>query len=199
MAIMGVTEIDAVSQREVLGNMVQSYLQAAAMFPQRVTTVVAGAGSKSVDFPKAGGFTVATKAENVAVTPEVLTWAVDNLPLTKHRVVQVNPEKIADLQSKVAQELQIAERAGLDLAFDTDLQIVAEFYTSASTTAPDHIIAFANSAGANTLAGADILAAKLLLDTQKVPQGDHHHGGDPQHPQTLRQQCSAQNGNGCVA
>lgn len=175
MAIMGVTEIDAVSQREVLGNMVQQYLQAASMFPQRVTTIVAGAGNKSVDFPKAGGLTVATKAENVAVTPEVLTWAVDNLPLTKHRVVQVNLEKIANLQSKVAQELAIAERAGLDLAFDTDLRIVNEFYNSASTS-PDHIIAFANT---TSLAGADILAAKLLLDTQKVPQGDRCLAVDP--------------------
>lgn len=179
MAIMGVTEIDAVSQREVLGNMVQQYLQAAAMFPQRVTTIVASPGNKSVDFPRAGGFTVATKAENTAVDPQVLTWAVDNLPLTKHRVVQVNLEKIASLQSKVAQELAIAERAGLDLAFDTDLRIVNEMYSSVSASSPDHIIAYVNSAGANTLAGADILAAKLLLDNQKVPQSDRYLAVDP--------------------
>lgn len=175
MALMGVTEIDAVSQREIMANMVQQYLQAAAAFPQRVQTFVAGPGNKSVDIPRAGGFTVQTKAENTAVTPQVLTWAVDNLVLNKHRVVQVNLEKIANLQSKVAQEIQIAERAGLDMAFDTDLQIVAEFYASISASAPDHWIAYAGSG----LAGADILAAKVLLDTQKLPQDGRYLGVDP--------------------
>jgi len=167
MAIMGVTETAAVGQQEIMANMVQQYLQAAAMFPQRVQTFAVANGIKSVDVPKAGGFTVGDKAENTAVTAQVITWAVDNLPLTKHRVIQVNLEKIAGLQSKVAQEMQIAERAGLDLAYDTDLKIVAEFYAGASASAPDHIIAYANT---TSLAGADILAAKLLLDTQKVPQ-----------------------------
>lgn len=175
MSIMGVTEVDAVSQREIMANMVQQYLQAAAAFPQRVMTFTAAPGNKSVDIPRAGGFTVATKAENTAVTPQVLTWAVDNLPLTKHRVIQVNLEDIAGLQSKVAQELQIAERAGLDLAFDTDLQIVAEFEASVSTSAPDHWIAYAGSG----LAGADILAAKVLLDNQKLPQDGRYLGVTP--------------------
>lgn len=171
MALMGVTEISAVSQREIMANMVQQYLQATAMFPQRVTTFVAAPGNKSVDIPRAPGFSVVDKAENVAVTPQVLTWAVDNLVLDKHRVVQVNLEKIASLQSKVAQELQIAERAGLDLAFDTDLKIVEAFYADASGTSPDHIIPYANT---TSLAGADILEAKRLLDIQKVPQSDRY-------------------------
>ncbi len=179
MAIMGVTEIDAVSQREIMANMVQQYLQAAAAFPQRVMTFTAAPGNKSVDIPRAAGFTVQNKVENTAVTPQVLTWAVDNLPLNKHRVVQVNLEKIANLQSKVAQEIQIAERAGLDMAFDTDLAIVAEFYASVSTTAPDHIVAYANSAGANTMAAGDVLNAKRLLDIQKVPQDGRYLGVDP--------------------
>jgi len=176
MAIMGVTEIDAVSQREIMANMVQQYLQAAAAFPQRVMTFTAGAGNKSVDIPRASGFTVQTKTENTAVTPQVLTWAVDNLPLNKHRVVQVNLEKIANLQSKVAQEIQIAERAGLDMAFDTDLAIVAEFYASVSTTAPDHIRAYANT---STMAAGDVLLAKQLLDIQKVPQDGRYLAVDP--------------------
>jgi hypothetical protein len=176
MAIMGVTETAAVGQQEIMANMVQQYLQAASMFPQRVSTFAVGAGIKSVDIPRAGGFTVATKAENTAVTADVITWAVDNLPLNKHRVVQVNLEKIASLQSKVAQEMQIAERAGLDLAFDTDLRIVNEFYSSVSLSAPDHCLAYANT---TSLAGADILAAKLLLDNQKVPQDGRYLAVDP--------------------
>jgi hypothetical protein len=172
MALMGVTEVDAVSQRDILANMVQQYLQASAMFPQRVMTFTAAPGNKSVDIPRAPGLTVQTKAENVAVTPQVITWAVDNLALTKHRICAVELEKIASLQSKVAQEIQIAERAGLDLAFDTDVQIVTEFYASASAMAPDHIIAYANAMSGNSLAGADILEAKRLLDVQKVPQAD---------------------------
>jgi Phage capsid protein len=179
MAIMGVTETAAVGQQEIMANMVQQYLQAAAMFPQRVQTFQVANGIKSCDIPRAGGLTVGDKAENTAVTAQVITWAVDNLPLSKHRVIQVNLEKIAGLQSKVSQELQIAERAGLDLAYDTDLRIVNEFYSSVSLSAPDHCIAFANSAGANTLAGADILAAKLLLDLQKVPQDGRFLAVDP--------------------
>lgn len=174
--IMGNTEITNVSQREVMANMVQQYLQAAAMFPQRVQTFVAGPGLKSVDIPRAGGFTVGDKAENTAVDAQAITWAVDNLPLSKHRVIQVLLEDISNLQSKVGQELQIAQRAGLDLAYDTDLKIVEEFYTAASTAAPDHIIPFANT---SSLAGADILSAKLLLDLQKVPQDGRSLAVDP--------------------
>lgn len=179
MALMGVTEVTAVSQQEIMANMVQQYLQGAAMFPQRVSTFVAGPGLKSVDIPRAGGFTVADKAENTAVTAQTITWAVDNLPLTKHRVIQVNLEKIANLQSKVSQELQIAERAGMDLAFDTDLKIVTELYASVSTTAPDHIVAYANSGTSNTLGAADVLNAKKLLDIQKVPQDGRYLAVDP--------------------
>lgn len=176
MALMGVTEVDAVSQREIMANMVQQYLQGAAMFPQRVMTFPVAPGIKSVDIPRAGGFTVADKTENTSVTAQTITWAVDNLPLTKHRVIQVNLEKIANIQSKVAQELQIAERAGLDLAFDTDLKIVTEFYASVSTSAPDHVVAYAN---ASTLAAADVLNAKKLLDIQKVPQDGRYLAVDP--------------------
>lgn len=175
MSIMGVTEVDAVSQRLVMENMVQQYLQQAAQFPSRVMTFMAAPGAKSVDIPKAGGFTVADKAENVGVTAQTITWAVDNLPLTKHRVIQVNMEKIASLQSKVAQELQVAERAGLDLAFDTDLKIVTEFYAGVSTTTPDHLVAYAGSG----MASADVVNAKKLLDIQKVPQDGRFLAVDP--------------------
>lgn len=179
MATMGVTEIAAVSQQEIMANMVQQYLQAAAMFPQRVMTFQVAPGIKSVDIPRTGGFTVADKAENTSVNAQVITWAVDNLPLSEHRVIQVNLEKIANLQSKVAQEMQIAERAGLDLAYDTDLKIVTEFYASVSTTAPDHIVAYANSGTSNTLGAADVLNAKKLLDIQKVPQDGRYLAVDP--------------------
>lgn len=174
--IMGVTEITNVSQREIMANMVQQYLQASAMFPQRVQTFVAANGLKSVDIPRSAGFTVDTKAENVPVDAQALTWAVDNLPLNKHRVIQVLLEDIANIQSKVQQELQIAERAGLDLAFDTDKHLVDSFYNSASAAAPDHIIPFANT---TSLAGADVLSAKLLLDIQKVPQDGRYLAVDP--------------------
>lgn len=166
MAIMDVDNIAAVSQREILANMVQQYLQAEAMFPQRVMTFTAAPGNKSVDIPRAPGFTVQTKTKSVAVTPQTLTWAVDNLELSRHRVVQVNLESVASLQSKVAQEIQIAERAGRDMAFDTDLAIVGEFYASATETSPDHILAYAGSG----IGAADVLQAKRLLDVQKVPQ-----------------------------
>lgn len=177
--IMGVTEVTNVSQREIMSNMVQQYLQGAAMFPQRVQTFVAGPGLKSVDIPRAGGFTVGSKAENTAVDAQAITWAVDNLPLTSHRVIQVLLEDIANIQSKVNQELEIGQRAGLDLAFDTDLRIVAEFYNSASASSPDHIVAYANAAGANTMGAADVLNAKLLLDLQKVPQDGRYLAVDP--------------------
>lgn len=178
-ALMGVTEVTNVSQRLVMETMVQKYLQGAAMFPQRVMTFVAGPGNKSVDIPRAPGLTVGDKAENTAVDAQTITWAVDNLPLSKHRVAQVLLEKIADIQSKVNQQLQIGQRAGLDLAFDTDLRIVNEFYNSVSLSAPDHCIAYANSGSDDTLGGADILAAKLLLDTQKVPQDGRYLAVDP--------------------
>lgn len=178
MPLMGVTETTNVSQKDVMANMVQQYLQANAQFPQRVMTFTAAPGNKSVDIPRAGGFTVNDKDENTSVTAQTITWAVDNLALSNHRVIQVNLEKIANLQSKVAQEMQIAERAGLDLGFDTDEKIVAEFYSAASTS-PDHIIAYDNSGTDDTLGAADLLEARRLLDVQKVPQDGRYLAVDP--------------------
>ena len=177
--ITGVTEITNVSQREIMENMVQQYLQAASMFPQRVQTFAVARGIKSVDIPRTGGFTVGTKTENTAVDAQALTWAVDNLPLTNHRVIQVLMEDIANIQSKVDQELQIAQRAGLDLAFDTDLKIVNAFYSAASASAPDHIVAYANSVSDDTLGSADVMNAKYLLDLQKVPADGRYLAVDP--------------------
>lgn len=177
--LMGVTEITNVSQREVMAYMVQQYLVGASMFPQRVMTFVAPQGDKSVDIPRAGGFTVGTKAENTPVDAQAITWAADNLPLSKHRVIQVLLEDIANIQSKVNQEVQISERAGLDLAYDTDVQIVTEFYSAVSTSSPDHLVAYDNSGSDDTLGDADLLNAKLLLDTQKLPQTERYLAVDP--------------------
>ena len=173
--ITGVTEITNVSQREIMENMVQQYLQSASMFPQRIMTFPVAKGIKSVDIPRASGFTVGSKAENTAVDAQSITWAVDNLALTNHRVIQVLMEDIANIQSKVDQEMQMAQRAGLDLAFDTDLKIVNALYSAASASAPDHIVAYANT---TSLGSADVLNAKLLLDIQKVPQDGRYFAVD---------------------
>lgn len=174
--ITGVTEITNVSQNEIMGNMVQQYLQAAAMFPQRITTMVAPTGLKSVAIPRTVGFIVDSKLENTAVNAQALTWSVDTLLLNQHRVIQVLLEDIADIQSKVDQELAIAERAGLDLAYDVDLRIVTELYTAVSIAAPDHLVAFA---AANALTAADLLTAKRLLDIQNVPQDGRYFAVNP--------------------
>lgn len=163
-ALLGKTEVDAVSQELVLGAMVQQQLIQQAMLLPTVNNYTAPLGVDKLKIPRAGGFTVGDKSENTAVDAQVITYATDDLNLDKHKVIQVLVEKFAVKQSSVAVLSDIAARAGRAMALQLDTDIIAALVAT-SSAAPDHRIAFAGA----SIAQVDILEAIRLLKVQNIP------------------------------
>jgi hypothetical protein len=163
-ALLGKTEVDAVSQELVLGSMVQQQLIQSALLLPTVNNYSAPLGVDKLKIPRAGGFTVGNKTENTAVDAQVITYATDDLALDKHKVIQVLIEKFALKQSQVAVLSDIAARAGKALALQLDTDIITAL-EAVSTSAPDHAIAWASG---SALTAADFLNARELLVDQYI-------------------------------
>ena len=160
---MGKTEIDATVQ-ELVSSVIQEQLIQNAKLMPLVQNHSAEAGIDKIKIPRAGNFTVDTKAENVAVTPQVLTYATDDLDLDQYKVIQVLLEDNAQLQAKPDIVRDVLGRMGKQLALAVDTYIVT-LLEAVSLAAPDHKIAYAN---ATDLKKADLLAARTLIHTQNL-------------------------------
>ena len=119
-------------------------------------------GAKSVEIPRAGGFTVAAKAENTAADASSITWATDAILLDQHKYIQWLIEDIASAQTVVRVVEENVKRASQDLARDVDQNLI-NVLEGASASTPDHRIAYAAT---TTIAEADILDARELLINQ---------------------------------
>ena len=167
-ALVGVTETAANARTEI-SNIAQAYLQQEAVLLPTVTNYshLVVQGSKAVNVPRSGGFTVGAKSENTAVDAQIVTYAADSIALTDHRVVQFLNEDIAELQSAVAVTNDMIMKATKDLAYDADSLIVADLIAGASTTSPDHSIVFIDTS-TDVIAKGDILASRKLLIDQHI-------------------------------
>ena len=165
--LTGVTEIAAVSQTEI-SRVAQAYLQQESLLLGTVTdySAMAGQGVKAIDIPRAGGFTVASKAENTAAEAQTSAWSTDTISLNNHRVVQFLIEDIASQQAKVALAQEYIMRASKDLARDADQHIIAQLKL-ASASAPDHQINFIDTTN-DVIAKGDILATRALMQAQFI-------------------------------
>lgn len=164
-ALMGVTETSAAAV-DVISNQVQMYLQQSSKILGQVTdyTGLVVPGAKSVEIPRAGGFTVNSKSENTAVDSQILTYSTDAIALDQHKVIQWLLEDIANEQTVVAVVQNALERAGKDLGREVDQNLI-NILETASASAPDHRIAYAAT---STIAEADILDARLLMIAQNI-------------------------------
>lgn len=174
-ALMGKTEVDAVSAEIIATTVQQQLIQESKLLPTVTDfSVFAVKGADKVKVPRAGNFTVNDKSENTAVDAQVLTYATDDISLDKHKVIQVLLEKYASLQSMVAAEMDMAVRAGKGMALQIDTDIISQLVLTSSSS-PDHRIAYADT----TLKEADFLAAQELLDIQNVPRENRFIGFSP--------------------
>ena len=174
MADMGKTEVDATIEEIVSAAIQQQLIQEAKLMPL-VQNFDAPAGMDRIKIPRAGDFTVDTKAENTAVTPQVLTYATDDLDLDQYKVIQVLLEDNAELQAKPDVVSDIIGRMGRQLALDVDSYIVTQLEAT-SSAAPDHRVAYDN---ATSLGKADLLTARELLHIQNVPFNQCYIGVSP--------------------
>lgn len=169
---MGKTEVNAAIQ-EIVSAIVQDELKTKAVLAPSVMDMssLAVPGMDKINFPRAGGFTAEAKAENTALTAQVITYANDGLNLDQQKAILARVEDIAGLQAKPDVIADIVKRMGSELALDFDKYIYARLQ-EASAAAPDHRILYDNNAGDNNLQRIDILEARRLLNVQNAPMQD---------------------------
>jgi len=165
--ITTVDEID-VTIETLVSSKVQEVLTAEAIMPPLVSDFSdqVGPGMDTVDIPRFGNFTVHTKVKGVKVDAQVNAFSADSLLLDQHKVIQWLSEDIATMQSKINFTQNYVAQAASDLAAEMDLKMLNDLEAGTSASAPDHRRAYAGS----TIAKADVLLARQLLNDAKVPQ-----------------------------
>ncbi len=178
-ALMGTTETTAVANAKI-ANLIQSYLIQESKLLPLVTdySSLASEGVKSISLPRSGGFVVGDKAENTAVDSQAVTYAVDTINLTIHKVIQMLVEKFAKRQAAPAILSDMMMKAGKDLAYAVDEIIAAALLAGPSTSGPDHVIDF-NDGTNNDLELADVLNIRALFQAQNIDVAECYLGLNP--------------------
>jgi hypothetical protein len=168
---IGLTEVSATSQA-VVANIVQTVLKQESILLPTVSdwSRFAGPGAASVKAPRRTQFSAGDKTENTALTAQELTFAVDTISLDKHKAIYAKLERIAGLQAVPDVQAEIIVEAAKELALQVDKDLIVELKL-VSTSAPDHLLDYANTP-TDTLAIADIVNARMLLNKQNVPMSD---------------------------
>jgi hypothetical protein len=182
MADIGVTETSATAV-DIVAGIVQDVLKQTSFLIPTVTDFSSYAvkGAKEVQIPRRTQFAAGDKAENSALTAQVLTFAVDAISLAKHKAILARMESIAAIQAMPDVEAEIIKEMAAELALQIDKDLYVQLKL-ASAAAPDHRVAFAN---ASTLGKSDILNARYLLNTQVVPGMDRYLLVNPLHEKEL--------------
>ena len=168
---MGLTEVSATSVA-LISQIVQETLKQRAIILPTVTdrTGEVVKGGKSVGFPRRTEFAAANKAENTDLTNQVITFSVDTLDLNIHKGILATLEDIARIQATPNVDAEIIQEMANEIALQVDKDLIVQLKL-VSTAAPDHLLDYSNSP-TDTLLQTDILEARKLLNTAKVPLTD---------------------------
>jgi N4-gp56 family major capsid protein len=171
MAEIGLTEVSA-TQQTVVASVVQQVLKQKSILLPTISdySSYAGPGSVAVKVPRRTQFAAASKSENTGLTAQELTFAADTITLNLHKAVYASLERYAAATANVDVKAQILIEMAAELALQVDKDIITQLKL-ASTSAPDHLLDYANTP-TDTLAQADILEARRLLNVQNVPMED---------------------------
>jgi hypothetical protein len=184
-ALTGLTEITNASNAKI-SNIVQSYLVQEAKLLGKITdySYLASPGSKSVAIPRSGGFTVAQKSENTAVTAQIVTYASDAIVFGEPHCVQFVLEDTASLQAAMDLKNDMLLKAAKDMALYFDTTLIAAMVAGASSSAPDHQLVFADTS-TDVMAIVDILTARKLLADQAIEPSECYLGIGPEKEKEL--------------
>lgn len=94
----------------------------------------AGKGSKSIEFPRGGDFTVQSRATTAEATLDNVTYATDSITFLRPRTVAYLVDDADELQSTVGVQSDLAIRAGKGLAKDFDTLVIAGIEAAAAAT-----------------------------------------------------------------
>lgn len=173
MAEIGLTEVGATSQA-VVANVVQQVLKQKSILIPTIEDFsrFAAPGALSVGVPRRTQFAAADKTENTSLTAQELTFAADTISLNKHKAIYASLERIASVQATPDVQAEILVEMAAELALQIDKDIITQLKL-VSTTAPDHLLDYGNSP-TDTLAQADILEMRRLLNVQNIPMQDRY-------------------------
>ena len=157
----------AATVQQVVAQQIQMILNANVVVPGTVLQYPAPAGIDTVKVPRMGKFTVATKVAGTPVDAQANSFTTDDMLLDQHKCIQFLIEDVANLQSNIAVMQEGIKQAGVDLAVAQDAFLIGKLEAT-SAAAPDHRVAYAGA----TLAKADLLGARQLLNTQNIPLSD---------------------------
>jgi N4-gp56 family major capsid protein len=160
------TQVDATIE-EVVSAEIQEVLTASMVMPGAIMDMSAavGPGMDVLKIPRFGNFTVTTVTPGSNVDAQANAFSSDDMNLDQYKAIQFLVQDIANLQSKVAFVQAYIQQAAKDLGAEMDLYIINTLESGVSTAAPDHKIAYVGA----SIAKADILEARKLLNTQNVP------------------------------
>jgi hypothetical protein len=179
-ALTGLTEVTNASNAKI-ANLVQSYLVQEAKLLGKITdySSLATPGSKSVAIPRSGGFTVAQKSENTAVTAQIVTYASDAIVFGEPHCVQFVLEDTASIQAAMDLKSDMLLKAAKDMALYFDTTLIAAMVAGAASSNPDHQIVFTDTS-TDVMAIADVLAMRKLIEAQYIDPSECYLGIGPE-------------------
>lgn len=154
------------TEQAVIAALVQRELIEGAQVAPNVLDVSAFAedGAKSIDFPRAGSFTVQKKKKDEQAQAQVVTYSTDQLDLDQHAVVQWILPKRGMKQSRIALEADTIARAARAHAKQVDEDIIAAMEAGAAA---------ANAVSlSGTFGREEITEMRRKLRAQNVPMSD---------------------------
>lgn len=172
MANITKTQVDAASL-EILAGMVNLNLQRALVMPGKLIDLSSEAapGVDKIKVRKFGDLAVGTKVASTDVTFGISTLSTDDLNLDQHKYVAFLMEEFAKIQGPQAFLGELAANAAIKIAQDYDQYLITTVDAGAAT---------GSLATPATIAKADFITARKLLDLQNVPQMGRYVGINPE-------------------
>jgi hypothetical protein len=143
-AIHGNTELGATKQ-DLIANIVQRELIAGSILAPYCYNVsqYCEPGAKTVEFPKAGHFTVVDRVEGAAGDATVLTYATDVLSLDQNAYVSWIVDYMSKVQSRIDVQMDLAGRAANAHAKYLDGRILAQMEAAGDATTTAGAVSYA--------------------------------------------------------
>lgn len=176
MAEIGVTEVDA-SRQALISSIVLETLKEQAQLIPTITdySSLATPGNKSVAINRRTQFAPEDKTENTALSAQEMTFATDTIDLDPnaggfHKAIYVALEDVAQLQASAPVRAEILKEMVAELALQVDRDIITKL-KAVSTTAPDHLLDYADTVG-DVVQLEDFAEARKLLKKQNLRFND---------------------------
>lgn len=143
-AILGNTEVGATKEAMIAAVVQRELIETSVIAPRCYdVSQYCEPGAKSIEFPKAGHFTVTNRTEGSAGDASVVTYATDLMNLSFNAYLAWIVDYKSKVQSKINVQLDLAARAARAHANYLDVQILAQLEAAGDATATAGAVSYA--------------------------------------------------------